>query len=416
MTCIIGTSYNNTYLHALSDYARERHAYVIGKTGAGKTTLLLNMIGQDLAEGRGVCVIDPHGDLARSTLSLIPTSRAHELVYIDPADTSRPVGFNPLTASDPDRHAFVASNVVAAFKHIWTDAWGPRLEHLLFNGVLTLLHANAPNLIYLERLYTDPAWRRRLLATITDPILLSFWKNQFDAWGDNLKAEALSPLLNKTGRFTQDPYVRNVIAQTKPAFDLARSMDEGRIVVINLAKGAIGELPSALLGAFFVTALAQAAYRRDRLAPEHRRSFTVYADELQNYATDSFAAILSEARKYRLHLVLSHQYLEQLPHALQPAILGNVGTLVALRISANDAETIARHLDLPVPNILNELPNHQAYYKTLDAHGTTVTTSIDLALPPSARHARSHRLVQNSRIRWGRDRATVDRFVISALT
>jgi type IV secretory pathway TraG/TraD family ATPase VirD4 len=407
--CILGTTHGyGSYPHAFSDYARARHAYVIGKTGSGKSTLLLNMIAQDLAAGRGLCVIDPHGDLSAEVLALIPTHRAHELIYIDPSDTEQPIGFNPIATVAADHRAFVATNVVAAMRHIWADTWGARLEHLLFNAVLTLQAIAKPNLFLIERLLTDDAWRQRQLEAVSDPIILSFWHAQFDAMNASFRNEALSPVLNKTGRLTQDPYIRNIIAQPKATFDIARSMDEGRIIVLNLAKGRIGETPSHLLGALFVTALAQAAFARaDRPAAE-RTSFTVYADELQHYASDSFAQILSESRKYNLHLVCAHQFLAQLPDGLSDAILGNVGTIIALRVAAADAATLAAELGMHQPEALTNLDNHRAWIKTLDHVSPLTVEHLELAPPPKPLHGRGERLRQNARIRFGCPRTKID--------
>ena len=245
-------------------------------------------------------------------------------------------------------------------RHVWSDSWGARLEHLLYNGILLLQAIDKPNLVLLQRLYIDNDWRHRQLDAVTDPHILGYWRNEFDNLPANEKAIALSPVLNKVGRFTQDPFIRNIVAQSKPPFDLFRSMNDGRIVVVNLARGRIGETPSHLLGAFFATSLAQAAYKRDALPPADRTSFTVYADELQSYATESFTAILSEARKYNLHLVLAHQFIDQLPDGLSEAILGNVGTVIVARVSGDDAELLAKHLVIENPETLIELNNYEA--------------------------------------------------------
>lgn len=413
--CTLGTCYG-WYEFELSEYARQRHTYVVGTTGAGKTTLLLNMIAQDMAAGRGLCVIDPHGDLARATLSLVPSRRAHEVVVIDPSDAERPVGFNPIMPVAPDQRAFVANNVVAAMRHIWADSWGARLEHLLFNGVLALQAIGKPNLVLLQRLFTDDTWRRRQLADVDDVHIRGFWQHEFEHWPANEKAIVLSPALNKVGRFTQDPYLRNMIAQQQPHFDLARSMDEGRIVVVNLAKGRIGKISSHLLGAFFVTCLAQAAWQRDRLPADKRTSFTVYADEFQSYATDSFAAILSEARKYNVHLTMAHQYLRQVPDKLLPAILGNVATVVALRVSGDDAHELARHLGMKQPDALLGLANNQAFVQSLSRGGPTRLEVVDMAPPPTPTDDRGDAIARNSRIRFGMPRAVIEASVVAAVT
>lgn len=410
-TCHIGT-YNGYYgerdFH-LTQYARERHTYIVGKTGSGKTTLLLNMLAQDLAHDRGVAVIDPHGDFARAAVSLVPPRRAHQLVYIDPSDAAMPVGLNPLTAVDTDVHPLVADDVVSAMRHVWADSWGPRLEHVLKNSVLTLLSIRRRNLALLSRLLTDDNWRRRHVASVCDLHLRSFWEHEFEAYGASFKAEVLSPVLNKIGAFTQNPFIRNVIAQENPRFDLEHSMNTGGIVIVNLARGRIGETPAHLLGAFFASRLAQAAYRRDRLDRRQRHSFTVYADEVQTYASQSFAGILSEARKYNLHLVLSHQYLAQLPRQLAAAILGNVATVMALRSSVEDAEVLGAALELENHLTIPQLDNFCAFVRSLDDDGPTNTELVRLAPEPRGlSEKRVAALLAHSRSRFGRPRAIIE--------
>ncbi len=406
---IIGTSFGNEQY--LTDFARQRHVYCIGKTGSGKTTLLENLIAQDLAAGRGLAAIDPHGDFAERLLSFIPTRRHHHLVYIDPSDLAWPIGLNPLDTIDPDRRAFVADNVVSAFRHVFAESWGPRLEYILFNALLTLQAIPGGTLFLMQRLLTDDAWRRAKLASIDDPVLMSFWYGEFDAYSPAFRAEALAPVLNKIGRLTQNAYLRNIIAQPRSTFDFARVMNEGRILIVNLAKGKIGEGPAHLLGALIASSLAQCALARAAAPAASRTPFTLYADELQAYATQSFPLILSEARKYNLHLVLSHQYLDQLPDGLSPAILGNVATLIALRLGADDARDLAPHFGLETPNALLDSLNYRGLLRTIDEEGLSNPIYLELAPPPRALHGRAEHLKANSRQRFGRARAVVDAHV-----
>ena len=305
--------------------------------------------------------------------------------------------------------------VVAAMRHIWRDSWGARLEHLLFNGILALQAIGKPNLVLLQRLFSDDAWRRRHLDAVTDIHITNYWRHEFEQWPASEKAIVLSPALNKVGRFTQDPYLRNIVGQEKPPLSIARSMNDGRIVIVNLAKGRIGETPSHLLGAFFVTSLAQAAWQRDRMPVAERTSFTVYADEFQSYATDSFAAILSEARKYNLHFVLANQYLRQLPESLVPAILGNVATVIALRVSGDDAHSLARHLGMPHPQALLELANQQAFIQSLSQQGPTRLEVVDMAPPPIPTDDRGDAIALNSRTRFGMSRSIIEAGILRAL-
>jgi hypothetical protein len=293
-------------LFTLDADTRRRHLHVAGQTGAGKSTLFANLIAQDLAAGRGVGLLDPHGSLAQGALGSVPSRRAHEVVYLDPADMERPIGFNVLDGVGPDQHAVAADGVVAAFHHVWPDSWGPRLEYLLTHAVRALLANPGSTLLGVPRLFTDDGYRTRILANVRDPVLLAFWRNEWDSYEPRFRTEAIAPILNKLGKVLADNRLRNIVAQPKSTVDLRRIMDDGRILIVNLAKGPIGEGTSHLLGALLSTALATAALSRAD-TPEHaRRPFYLYADEFQNYASNGFAVILSEARKYALSLTLGH--------------------------------------------------------------------------------------------------------------
>ena len=296
-----------------------------------KSTLLLNLIAQDLAAGQGLALLDPHGDLAEAVLNYVPKVRTNDLVYINPADIERPIGFNPLSSVPHDLKPIVADGVVSAFRHVWPESWGPRLDYILTNAVRALLDVPGATLLMLPRLLIDERFRAHLIAQhVSDPVVRAFWVNEYASYSDSFRTEAISPIQNKIGKALIEPRLRNMLSQPKSTITFRRLMDEGAIVICNISKGALGESTAHLLGALLTTAFAQAALSRaDTPAPE-RRVFHLYADEFQSFATESFALILSEARKYSLTLTIGHQYLDQLPDQLRAAVFGNAGSIIAL--------------------------------------------------------------------------------------
>ena len=400
------TSHNVPFGIAQDD--RRRHLHIIGQTGTGKSTAILNLISQDLAMGRGIALLDPHGDLAERALTLIPPKRAHQLVYLNPADLERPIGFNVLDRVLEDQRPVVADGVVSAFRHVWPDSWGPRLEHFLLNSVRALLDAPGQTLLGIPRLLIDEHYRARIVRTVRDPVVRSFWINEYAVYDKRFLAEANSPILNKIGRVLSAPAVRNIIAQSKSTIDLRRMMDEGRILIVNLSKGALGEGTAHLLGALLTTGIAHAALSRADTPEHERRVFHLYADEFQSFSTESFALILSEARKYALTLTLGHQYLGQLSDRLRQAVLGNTGSFIAFRVGAEDAPLVADHLGLGNPTAVQDLSNFQAYGRFLIENTPTSATHLSLYESPESVNARPHKLVANSRIRFGRDRRVVE--------
>lgn len=387
---------------------RRRHLYLIGKTGTGKSTLLANMMLADLDRGHGFALLDPHGDLAITVADAVPRWRTNDVIYLDPADLAHPIGFNPLSSVEPDRRPLVAAHLVAAFQHIWGDSWGPRLEYILSNALRLLLEAPGSTLLGLPRLLADDRYRRSLLAHARDPVIRAFWLSEFAGWSERYASEALAPVQNKVGTLLGPPVLRNMLGQTRSAFDIRRIMDEGRVLIVNLAKGKLGEAPTRLLGAFLATAFAQAAQSRADVAEHERPDFTLYADEFQNFATTSFAEILSEARKYRLALVLAHQFLGQLPDLLRQAVIGNAGTIVAFRIGAEDAALIAAELAIETPQALCDTRNFSAWIKLMQ--GGLPSDAMPIAtLPPQPSAA--HRLTavrSRTRARFARPRANVE--------
>jgi hypothetical protein len=320
---------------------RERHVYIVGKSGSGKSTFLFNLAMGDIIRGEGVAVIDPHGDLALDILDAIPSSRINDVCYLDVTDTERPVGFNPATRIAPERRALAASGIVSAFKHLWSDSWGPRLEHFLYHGVAALISRQHATLIDLPRVYTDDLFREQLLRSVTDPEGIRFWREEFPGYTKSFRSEAFAPILNKAGQFTASPQLRMILGQVAPKLDLSFTMNNRRILIANLAKGAIGEQASNLLGSLLVSHLQLVAMERGSLPPHERVPFFVHVDEFQTFSSDAFASLLSEARKFATHFSLANQYTDQLPHAVRSAVLGNAGSLVVFRVGSRDAELLA---------------------------------------------------------------------------
>ena len=398
----------------LSRADRRRHLYVIGKTGTGKSTLLLNLMASDLAQGQGFALLDPHGDLAQSIAASVPPERSNEVLYLDPSDLDYPVGFNPLHNVAPDLRPLVTAQIVAAFRHIWGSSWGFRFEYILTESLRLLLDTPGSTLLGLPRLLIDARYRQRLLAQARDPMVRSYWETEFASYTERFVVEAVSPIQNKIGTVLAVPALRNMLGQTRSTLNIRGIMDGGKVLIVNLAKGRLGETPAHLLGAFLATAFAQAAQGRVTVAEEQRRDFTLYADEFQNFATDSFAGILSEARKYRLSLVLAHQFLGQLPPYLRQAVFGNAGSMLVFRVGAEDAPLLARELGLESPSAVTDTGNFRAWAKLmrdglpLDPHLITtfpaiVTTGSRFSAVRNrsrARHSRPRKLVENKIIRF----------------
>jgi hypothetical protein len=320
---------------------RERHVYIVGKSGSGKSTFLFNLAMGDICDGHGVAVIDPHGDLALDILDAIPRSRINDVCYLDAADTERPVGFNPATRIAPERRALAAAGIVAAFKHLWSDSWGPRLEHFLHHGIVALISREHATLIDLPRLYIDDGFRDTVLRSVDDVETLRFWNHEFPSYTKQLRSDAIAPILNKAGQFTASPQLRLILGQVAPRLDLSFTMNNRRILIANLAKGSIGEQPANLLGSLLVSHLQLVSMERGALPPAERIPFFVHVDEFQTFSSDAFASLLSEARKFATHFALANQYTDQLPHAVRSAVIGNAGTLVVFRVGSRDAELLA---------------------------------------------------------------------------
>ncbi len=364
---------------------RRRHMYVIGKTGMGKTNLLENLAIQDIKHGKGVAFIDPHGDTAEMLIKAIPPERINDVVYFNPADQAFPIAFNVMEKVDAEYQHLVASGLVGVFKKLWADSWGPRLEYILRNAILALLEYPGSTLLGVTRILVDKDYRERVVAKVTDPVVRAFWVDEFSKWNDRVLQEVISPIQNKVGQFLSTSLIRNIVGQTVSSFDVRDIMDNRKILIMNLSKGRVGEDASALIGAMMITKIQLAAMERVDMPEEDRQDFYLYVDEFQNFATESFANILSEARKYRLSLVLANQYIAQLDETVRDAIFGNAGTIISFRVGAADAEELEKEFE-PVfmMNDIVNLPKYNIYLKLMidgiagDAFSATTLPPISI--------------------------------------
>ncbi len=361
------TNFRNSFKRfGIKEDDRRRHMYLIGKTGMGKSTILENMIVEDIRAGHGVAVVDPHGDLAEKIINYIPTDRINDVIYFNPADTEYPIAFNVVEQVEPHLRHLVASGLIGVFQKLWADSWGPRLEYILRNTILAILDYPGSTLLGVIRMLSDKSFRKRVIEKIQDPVVKAFWVNEFSGYADKFASEAVSPIQNKVGQFLSSSLIRNIVGQIKSSINLREVMDNGKILILNLSKGRIGEDNSALLGAMMITKIQLAVMSRVDIPENERRDFYLYIDEFQNFTTESFANILSEARKYRLNLIMAHQYIEQLGDVVKAAVFGNVGTLVVFRVGAIDAEELVKEFS---PTFIEEdivnLPKYNFYIKLM---------------------------------------------------
>lgn len=389
---------------------RSRHVYIIGQTGAGKSGMLELFALSDVFYNQGYCIIDPHGDFAINNLRFVPESRIKDVIYFNPADTAYPVAFNPLEINDPARKPNVCSEVIGVLKRMFGDSWGPRLEHILRHTILALLDRPETTLLDISRLLTDKDFRKETLDYCTDVTVLQFWKHEFGQWNEKQVNESIAPVLNKVGAFTANPIIRNIIGQPKSSFDVRKIMDEGKILVVNLSKGLIGEDNAGILGAFLVTKVQLAAMSRSDIANvEDRRPFYLYVDEFQNFATDSFAVILSEARKYGLNLTVANQYTSQMTDSVRDAVFGNVGTTISFRVSADDAPVLAKQFEptFEAGDLLQL--NNRNFIISMIINGEKVPafSATTLSLPKTPQD-NFDKIVESSRRGYARNRAEVE--------
>ena len=392
-------------------YDRSRHVYIIGQTGAGKSGLLELFALSDIFHNQGYAIIDPHGDFAINNMKFIPGSRLNDVIYFNPADTAYPLGFNPLEVTNPNQKTNISSEVIGVLKRMFGDSWGPRLEYILRYTILALLDRPETTMLDITRMLTDKEFRKETLVYCRDTVVLQFWNVEFASWNDKFVAEAIAPVLNKVGAFTANPIIRNIIGQPKSTFNIRQIMDEGKILIVNLSKGLIGEDNAAILGSFLVTKIQLAAMSRSDIPDvRDRRPFYLYVDEFQNFATDSFATILSEARKYGLNLTVANQYISQMSETVRDAVFGNVGTMISFRVSADDAPILAKQFE---PNFesIDLLQMHNRNFvinMVIGGEKTPAFSARSLELPPSQADNTPH-IIEHSRRMYSKSREDVER-------
>ena len=390
---------------------RSRHVYIIGQTGTGKSGLLELFALSDIYHNQGYAIIDPHGDFAINNLRFIPPSRIGDVVYFNPADTAFPLGFNPMEVYDPSQRNNISSEIIGVLKRMFGDSWGPRLEYILRYTILALLEYPDTTMLDITRMLTDKKFREKVVAEVKDTVVLQFWRVEFASWSEKYSTEAIAPVLNKVGAFVANPIIRNIIGQPKSTFNIREIMDEGKILIVNLSKGLIGEDNAAILGSFLVTKIQLAAMSRSDIENvDDRRPFYLYVDEFQNFATDSFAVILSEARKYGLNLTVANQYVSQMSETVRDAVFGNVGTIISMRVSPEDAPLLAQQF-APQFEPLDILQmNNRAFVCSMMINGekNPAFSGTTLKLPPNQTDYLPQ-IIENTRQHFSRPRAEVEK-------
>lgn len=398
-------------------YDRSRHMYIIGQTGAGKSGTLSLLALSDIYHNHGYAIIDPHGDFATDNMKFIPASRIKDVVYFNPADTAFPLGFNPLEVTNPAQKSNVSSEVIGVLKRMFGDSWGPRLEYILRYTILALLDRPETTMLDITRMLTDKKFRKETLSYCTDTVVLQFWNVEFNSWTDKFQAEAIAPVLNKVGAFTANPVIRNIIGQPKSTFNIREIMDDGKILIVNLSKGLIGEDNAGILGSFLVTKIQLAAMSRSDI-PElkDRRPFYLYVDEFQNFATDSFATILSEARKYGLNLTVANQYISQMNDTVRDAVFGNVGTMITFRVSADDAPILVKQFEpqFEANDLLQMANRNFVINMVIGGEKTPAFSAKTLELPPPQVDNSAY-IIENTRLHYSRKREDIEQEISASI-
>lgn len=367
ITYLARTNFRNQRIpFGIKQRDRLAHLYVIGKTGTGKTTLLETLMRQDIASGQGFALLDPHGDLVEKLATSIPDDRREDVIYFNAPDPHQPFGYNPLKRVAPDKRPLAASGMLEVFKKMWSDAWGPRMEHILRHALLALLDQPHATLIDIPRLLEDDVFRKRVAREANNPQVQQFWLKEYAHYSYRLRAEAIVPIQNKVGAFLADPTLLRILTEPEKTISIREIMDKGKILLVNLSKGKLGEDSSSLLGGLLITTIGLAAFSRADIAEENRRDFYLYADEFQNFTTLSIVNMASELRKYHVGMVLAHQYLHQLEPEIKSAVLGNVGTVISFRIGPEDASFMEREFypKFSKEDLLN-LPNYDICLKLM---------------------------------------------------
>src|SRR3990172_667689 len=412
----ITTYRDKNQLFGIKRKDRRQHVYILGKSGTGKSVLMFNMIIQNIKNGDGVCMVDPHGENVEAVLSAIPPERIKDVVYFNPADADHHIGFNVLELIDPQYKHLVASGLMGIFTKIWANAWSARMEYILKNAILALLDTPGTTLLGIPRMLVDKDYRQKIISNLKDPVIKAFWVHEYEAWQDKFRNEAIAPIQNKVGQFLSTSIIRNVVGQSKSTINIFDMMNEGKIFLVNVSKGRIGEDNSSLLGGMIITKIQLAAMERVRIPENERKDFYLYVDEFQNFVTDAFAGILSEARKYRLNLTVAHQYTAQLVSdkstAVRDAVFGNVGTMIVFRVGADDAEFLEKEFDPEfTPQDLVNLPNYKAYLKLM-IDGVTSRPFSAKTLPPMVKSGNKEveeEVIKSSRDLYCRPKAVVER-------
>lgn len=393
---------------------RRQHMYVLGKSGTGKSVLLQNMIIQNIRNGEGVCVVDPHGELVEEILRSIPEERVSDVIYFNPADTEYHIGFNVLEIKDPKYKHLVASGLMGIFTKIWANAWSARMEYILNNAILALLDTPGTTLLGIQRILVDKDYRQKIIGNLKDPVVKTFWIHEYEAWQDKFRNEAIAPIQNKVGQFLSTSIIRNVVGQGHSSIDVFEIMNQGKIFLVNVSKGRVGEDNSALLGGMLITKIQLAAMERVRIPEPERKDFYLYVDEFQNFVTDSFASILSEARKYRLNLIVAHQYTAQLvingSSAVRDSVFGNVGTMIIFRVGAEDADFLEKEFEpeFMAEDIVN-LPNYHIYLKLMVDGVTSRPFSASTMPPLAVNYDSKEAVIAKSRELYTKSREVVEK-------
>lgn len=394
----------------IKDDDRRRHIYLVGKTGMGKSSALENMAIQDICAGHGIAFIDPHGEAAEKILDYVPSWRVNDVIYFNPGDVAYPTAFNVMEITNPEQRNLISAGLMAVFKKIWPDVWSARMEYILNNTILALLEYPNSTLLGINRMFSDPEYRARVVEKITDPIIKAFWVNEYARYNQKYEQESTAAIQNKIGQFIANPLMRNIIGQVKSNIDMRQIMDEKKILIVNISKGMVGEDASRLFGAMVITKLQLAAMSRQNIPEEQRTDFYCYVDEFQNFATDSFVNILSEARKYRLSLILANQYLGQLEEMsasgkssrVKDAVFGNVGTIIVFRVGAEDAEFLEPEFtpEITIEDFVN-LGKYHIYLKLM-IDGITSAPFSATTLPPMemAEPSEKEKIIRVSRERY----------------